>query len=52
MADSQLGLASAFHVLEIAHTHYWTPLQQSQTPSGGGTLNSVTDGIKSLVSYS
>uniref|UniRef100_A0A915MYC5 UDENN domain-containing protein n=1 Tax=Meloidogyne javanica TaxID=6303 RepID=A0A915MYC5_MELJA len=48
MADSQLGLASAFHVLEIAHTHYWTPLQQSQTPSGGGTLNSVTDGIKSL----
>uniref|UniRef100_A0A915M8L6 MAP kinase-activating death domain protein n=1 Tax=Meloidogyne javanica TaxID=6303 RepID=A0A915M8L6_MELJA len=50
MADSQLGLASAFHVLEIAHTHYWTPLQQSQTPSGGGTLNSVTDGIKSLVS--
>uniref|UniRef100_A0A915NF16 MAP kinase-activating death domain protein n=1 Tax=Meloidogyne floridensis TaxID=298350 RepID=A0A915NF16_9BILA len=49
MADSQLGLASAFHVLEIAHTHYWTPLQQSQTPSGGGTLNSVTDGIKSLL---
>lgn len=46
MADSQLGLASAFHVLEIAHTHFWTP-----TPNGGGggVFNNVTDGIKSLV---
>uniref|UniRef100_A0A1I8BUI1 MAP kinase-activating death domain protein n=1 Tax=Meloidogyne hapla TaxID=6305 RepID=A0A1I8BUI1_MELHA len=49
LADSQLGLASAFHVLEIAHTHFWTPMPQSQTPSGTGTINSVTDGIKSLL---
>ena len=47
------GMASAFHILEIAHTHFWTQAESTiggaQTPgSSGGAKSQVKNNLKSF----